>query len=113
MDRILKVGGGIVAAVLGLLVWIVFPEAQTIIACLPAATLICFVFHAAVKATVERLIGDELVELRLHINDVAERLELIDRKTTAILRHALEQRQAAKLRDAAPMRGYPIQRRSA
>jgi hypothetical protein len=40
MDRILKVVGWVVVAVLGLVVWIVFPEAQTIIACLLAATLI-------------------------------------------------------------------------
>jgi divalent metal cation (Fe/Co/Zn/Cd) transporter len=94
MDRILKVVGSVVVAVLGLVVWIVFPEAQTIIAFFLAATLIFYVFFAAVKVTVGRLVGDQLMELRLEINSVDERLELMDRKINTLLRSALEQRQA-------------------
>jgi hypothetical protein len=47
-----------------------------------------------VRVTIKRLIGDELQELRLQTNAVADRLEMIDRKITAVLRDALEQRQA-------------------
>ena len=108
MDRILKVVGWVGFAVLGLVVWTVFPEAQTVIACFLAATLIFYVFFAAVKATVRQIVGDQLMELR-------ERLELMDRKTNALLRNALEQRQT-NLRDAigaAPKRPPAVQRRSA
>ena len=66
--------------------------------------------------TVKRLIRDELRELRLQSNATACRLELIDRRVTAILRDALEQRQAANMRAAirtAPRQAYDQQRRSA
>ena len=95
-------------AVLGLVVWTVFPEAQTVIACFLAATLIFYVFFAAVKATVRQIVGDQLMELH-------ERLDLMDRKTNALLRNALEQRQL-NLRDAieaAPKQALAVQRRSA
>ena len=85
MVRIIKIVGWVVVAVLGLVVWTSFPEAQTIIAFLLTATLIFYVFFAAVKVTVGRLVGDQLMELH-------ERLELMDRKTNALLRNALEQR---------------------
>ena len=113
MDRILKVIGWVVVAVLGPIVWTVFPEAQTIIACLLAATLIFYVFFAAVKVAVGRLVGDQLMELHLQINAIAERLELMDRKTNALLRNALEQRQVANPRDAigaTPKQGLAVQR---
>ena len=108
MDRILKVVGSVVVAVLGLVVWTVFPEAQTIIAFFLAATLIFYVFFAAVKVTVGQIVGDQLMELH-------ERLELMDRKTNALLRNALEQRRT-NLRDAigaAPKQPLAGQRRSA
>ena len=52
-------------------------------------------------------VGEKLQELRLQSNVVADRLDLMDRKITAILRDALEQRQAANLR--APMGHGPHQ----
>ena len=115
MDRIFKIVGWVVVAVLGLVVWIFFPEARTIIACFITATLIFHVFFAAVKVTVGRLVGDQLMELRLEINSVDERLELMDRKINALLRNALEQREA-NLRDATgavPKQALAVQRRSA
>ena len=115
MDRIIKIVGWVVVAVLGLVVWTFFPEAQTIIACLLTATLIFYVFFAAVKVTVGRLVGDKLMELRLEINSVDKRLELMDRKINALLRNALEQR-TTNLRDAigaAPKQTLAVQPRSA
>src|SRR6478736_3490656 len=108
MDRIFKVVGWVGFAVLGLVVWTVFQEAQTIIACFLAATLIFYVFFAAVKVTVRQIDDDQLMELH-------ERLELMDRKTNALLRNALEQRQL-NLRDAieaAPKQALAVQRQSA
>lgn len=116
MDRIFQVVGWIVAAVLGVLVWTVFPEAQTFIACLLAGSAACYVLFAAVKVTVQRIIGDELMELRLQSNAVANRLEHMDRKITVILRDALERRQAANPRDAVRStlrQGHVAHRRSA
>jgi hypothetical protein len=108
MDRILKVVGWVVMAVLGLVVWTIFPEARTIIACFLAATLIFHLFFVAVKVTVRQIVGDQLMELH-------ERLDLMDRKTNALIRNALEQRQT-NLRDAigaAPKQPLAVQRRSA
>jgi hypothetical protein len=113
VDQILRIAALIMTAVLGILVWSIFPEAQTAIACLLAASAIFYVFFAAVKATVGRLIGDQLTDLNLQINAVAERLELVDRKTTAVLKHSLEQREAANASHAqAQRRPYAVQHRS-
>ncbi|MEH2540844.1 MULTISPECIES: hypothetical protein [unclassified Bradyrhizobium] len=94
METFFKVVGWTTAAILGAAVWNVFPEYRTIISSILIALFICYVFSVLVGVTVRRLIGDELLELRLQTNATADRLELIDRKVTAVLRDALEQRQA-------------------
>jgi hypothetical protein len=98
MDTFFKVVGWTTAAILGVAVWNVFPEYRTIISSSLAALVICYIFSVLVQVTVRRLIGDELLELRLQTNATADRLEIIDRKVTAVLRDALEQRQARTLR---------------
>jgi hypothetical protein len=116
MDRILEIVGWVVFAVLGFVLWSVFPEVRTIIACLLTATLIFYVSFAAVKLTVGRLVGDQLIELHREINAIAERLEHMDRKANALLMNALAQRQAGNLRDvigSASKRAHAVQRRSA
>ena len=94
MDTFFKVAGWITAAILGAAVWTVFPEHQTIISCILVVLIICYLFSVLVQVTVRRLIWDELQELRLQTNATAECLKVIDRKVTAVLRDALEQRQA-------------------
>ena len=116
MDRILDIVGWVVIAVLGLVLWSAFPEIRTIIACLLTATLIFHVFVAAVKFAVGRIVGDQLIELHLQINAIAERLEHMDRRTNALLMNALAERQTANLRDAArvvPRQTLAMRRRSA
>ena len=116
MDRILRIVGWAIVAVMGLTLWSVFPEVRTTIACLLSATLIFYVFSAAVKLTVGRIVGDQLMELRCEMNVIAERLEHIDRKTNALLMNAMAERQAANLRDAArvaPRQALAMHRRSA
>ena len=108
MDRIFSIVGWMVLAVMGLIFWTIFPEARTTIACLLSATLIFYVFSAAVKLTVGRIVGDHLIELRCEMSAISERVEHIDRK--------LAQRQAASLRDAAevaPRQTFAMHRRSA
>ena len=116
MGTLFKVVGWIVAAVLGLLVWNIFSETRAIIGCAIAVAFICYVLSIIMMVTVKRLIGDELLELRLQSNAVANRLELMDRKVTAILRDALEHRQAANPTAAVrptPKQRHAEQRRSA
>lgn len=116
MDRVLAIVGWVVAAVLSILIGLAFPEGRTIIACLLTATLIFYVFFAAVKLTVARIVCDQLTELRFEMSAISERLEHIDRKTNALLLDALAQRQAASLRGparAAPRQTLAIHRRSA
>lgn len=101
MDRLLEIFGWVVVAIIGIVLWSVFPEVRTILACLLTATLIHRVFVAAVRLTARRLVSDELMELRLEISSIVERLEHIDRKTNALHMNALAQRQAATLRNVA------------
>ena len=114
MGTLFRIVGWTVATISGLLVWNVFPETRAIISCGIAIAFICYVLSMLVGVTVKRLIGDELRELRLQSNATAHRLELIDRRVTALLRDALEQRQAANLRArTTPRQGCDQQRRSA
>lgn len=94
MDTFFKVAGWITAAILGAAVWTVFPEYQTIMSGILVVLIICYLISVLVQVTVKRQIGDELQELRLQTNATAERIGVIDRKVTAVLRDALEQRQA-------------------
>ena len=115
MRTFFKVVGWVMATISGLLVWNILPETRAIISCGMVVAFICYGISIVVGVTVKRLIGDELRELRLQSNATACRLELIDRRVTAILR-ALEQRQAASMRGAigtTPRQAYDQQRRSA
>ena len=92
MKTFFKVVAWIMAVVLGLFVWNVTPDFRPIITWVLAAAFICYVLSTIVEVTVKRLIGDELLELRRQSNATANRLDVLDRKITAILRDALEQR---------------------
>jgi hypothetical protein len=70
---------------LGLVVWNVFPDFRPLVSSILAAAFVCYVLSIIVEVTVKRVISDEQLELR-------GRLEVLDRKVTAILRDALEQR---------------------
>jgi hypothetical protein len=116
MRTFFKVVGWVMATISGLLVWNILPETRAIISCGMVVTFICYGISIVVRVTVKSLIRDELRELRLQSSATACRLELIDRRVTAILRDALEQRQAANMRAAirtAPRQAYDQQRRSA
>jgi hypothetical protein len=85
MKTFFKVVAWIAAAFVGLFIWNVTPDFRPLIAWVLAAAFLCYVLSTIVEITVKRLIWDELLELR-------SRLELLDRKVSAILRDALEQR---------------------
>ena len=92
MKTFFKVVIWFMAAVFGLFVWNVTPDFRPLVTWILAAAFICYVLSTIVEATVKRLIADELLELRRQSNAAANRLDVLDRKITAILRDALEQR---------------------
>jgi hypothetical protein len=73
------------AIVAGLVVWNGAPDFRPLISSILAAAFVCYVLSVIVEVTVKRVISDERLELR-------NRLEVLDRKVTAILRDALERR---------------------
>jgi predicted PurR-regulated permease PerM len=85
MKAFFKVVIWIAAAVVGLIVWNVAPDFRPLVSSILAAAFVCYVLAIIVEVTVKRVISDEQVELR-------SRLEVLDRKVTAILRDAVERR---------------------
>jgi hypothetical protein len=85
MKTFFKVIIWIAALFFGLFVWNVLPDFRPLVSSILAAAFACYVLSVIVEGTVKRVISDEQLELR-------SRLELLDRKVTAILRDALEQR---------------------
>ena len=85
MKIFFKVAIWIAALFFGLFVWNVLPDFRPLVSSILAAAFACYVLSVIVEGTVKRVISDEQLELR-------SRLELLDRKVTAILRDALEQR---------------------
>jgi hypothetical protein len=73
------------ALCLGLLVWNGLPDFRPLVSSILAAAFVCYVLSVIVEITVKRVIANEQLELR-------SRLEVLDRKVTAILRDAVEQR---------------------
>jgi len=85
MKTFFKVVIWMAAAFVGLFVWNVAPDFRPLVSSILAATFVCYVLSIIVEAAVKRVISDEQLELR-------SRLEVLDRKVTAILRDAFERR---------------------
>jgi hypothetical protein len=85
MKTFLKVVIWMAAVVVGLIVWNVAPDFRPLVSSILAAAFVCYVLSIMVEAAVKRVISDEQLELR-------SRLEVLDRKVTAILRDAIERR---------------------
>jgi hypothetical protein len=85
MKTFFKVVIWIAALFFGLFVWNVLPDFRPLVSSILAAAFACYVLSVIVEVTIKRVMLDEQLELR-------SRLELLDRKVTAILRDALEQR---------------------
>ena len=85
MKTFFKVVIWMAAAFVGLFVWNVAPDFRPLVSSILAATFVCYVLSMIVEAAVKRVISDEQLELR-------SRLEVLDRKVTAILRDAFERR---------------------
>ena len=85
MKTFFKVVIWMAAAFVGLFVWNVAPDFRPLVSSILAATFVCYVLSIIVEAAVKRVISDEQLELR-------SRLEVLDRKVTAIFRDAFELR---------------------
>jgi hypothetical protein len=85
MKAFFKVVVWIVAVVVSLIVWNLAPDFRPLVSSILAAAFVCYVLSVIVEAAVKRVISDEQLELR-------SRLEVLDRKVTAILRDAFERR---------------------
>jgi hypothetical protein len=85
MKTFFKVVIWITTVFAGLVVWNMAPDFRPLVSSILAAAFVCYVLSVIVEVTVKRVISDEQLELR-------SRLEVLDRKVTAILRDALERR---------------------
>ena len=85
MNRLLKIIVWCAAVFIGLFVWNMTPDFRPLITWLIVGGFVCHVLSIIVGTTVKRVISVEQLELR-------SRLELLDRKVTALLKDALEQR---------------------
>jgi predicted PurR-regulated permease PerM len=85
MKTFFKVVIWIVTVVAGLVFWNVTPDFRPLVSSILAAAFVCYVLSVIVEVTVKRVISDEQLELR-------SRLDVLDRKVTAILRDAFERR---------------------
>jgi len=85
MKTFFKIVVWMTALFLGLLVWNGLPDFRPLVSAILAAAFVCYVLSVIVEITVKRVIANEQLELR-------SRLEVLDRKVTAILRDAVEQR---------------------
>ncbi len=85
MKTFFKIVVWMTALFLGLLVWNGLPDFRPLVSSILAAAFVCYVLSVIVEITVKRVIANEQLELR-------SRLEVLDRKVTAILRDAVEQR---------------------
>jgi predicted PurR-regulated permease PerM len=85
MKTFFKIFIWITALFVGLIVWNLASDFRPLVASILAAAFVCYVLSIIVEAAVKRVISDEQLELR-------SRLEVLDRKVTAILRDAFERR---------------------
>ena len=85
MKTFFKIVVWFAAAFVGLFIWNVTPDFRPLITWLIVAVFVCQALSVIVGMTVRRVMSAEQLELH-------SRLELLDRKVTALLRDALEQR---------------------
>jgi RsiW-degrading membrane proteinase PrsW (M82 family) len=85
MDRFFRIVVWFAAAFAGLFVWNAAPDFRPLINWLLVGIFLSYVLSIIVGMTVRRVISVEQLELR-------SRLDLLDRKVTALLKNGLEQR---------------------
>jgi len=85
---------GLAVAIVGLFFWNGAPDLRPKFAwTIVAAAICCYVLVLAAQGIIRRLLTDELIDLRYKLDATTEKLEILDRKLTVLLKHALIQRQ--------------------
>jgi hypothetical protein len=87
MKTVLKIAIWFTAAFVGLFFWNITPDFRPVLTWIIAAAIAGYIISIFVGMAIKRVASAELLELH-------ERIELLDRKVTALLRDALEQRRA-------------------
>ena len=87
MKTALRIASWFAALFVGLFFWNVTPDSRPLLTWIIAAAIAGYVISIFVGMSIKRAASAELLELH-------ERIELLDRKVTALLRDALEQRRA-------------------
>jgi Flp pilus assembly protein TadB len=85
MKTVLKIAIWFAAVFVGLFLWNVTPDFRPLLTWIIAAAVAGYFISVIVEMTVKRVTSAQQIELH-------NRLELLDRKVTALLRDALEQR---------------------
>jgi Flp pilus assembly protein TadB len=85
MKTVLKIAIWFAAVFVGLFLWNVTPDFRPLLTWIVAAAVAGYFISVIVEMTVKRVTSAQQIELH-------NRLELLDRKVTALLRDALEQR---------------------
>ena len=80
---------GLAVAIVGLFFWNGAPDLRPIFAWTILAAICCYVLVLAAQGIIRRLLTDELYKL----DATTDKLEILDRKLTVLLKHALMQRQ--------------------
>jgi len=84
---------GLAVAIVGLFFWNGAPDRRPIFAWTILAAICCYVLVLAAQGIIRRLLTDELTDLRYKLDATTDKLEILDRKLTVLLKHALMQRQ--------------------
>ena len=92
MKTFLKVATWLAAVFFGLFIWNVAPDYRPIVTWVLPMAITCYVLSFMVQTTIRRLVSGELTELRHQMDAAADSLAMLDRKVTALLKDALEQR---------------------
>ena len=92
MKLFLIIVGWVLAALVAIFIWHAFPDVQPAVTWGLGAAFIYHMVSTIVEETVKRVVRDELLELRRQSHTNTDRLEAVDRKVSAILADALDER---------------------
>jgi hypothetical protein len=93
MKTLRKLATGLAVAMVGLFFWNGAPDFRPIFAWTLIAAIGCYLLLLVAQRMIRRLLSNELVDLRHKMDAATDKLEILDRKLTVLLKDALEQRQ--------------------
>jgi hypothetical protein len=94
MKSFLKITGWLVVGLVGLVLYLTFPEVQKYVAGALGGAVVYRGLKTLLEDVLTRLVKVHLLELGQQNNATADRLDTIERKVSAILQDAYERRRA-------------------